>query len=141
MKIAIPTKNNQVDDHFGHCEAYSVFTINSNQEIESIEMLPSPEGCGCKSNIASVLREKGVTVLLAGNMGTAALELLNNHGIKVFRGSAGDVRKLTEAYLQGQIKDSGIGCTSHEQHHGEGSDGHVCSSNHENNNNKGYTLA
>jgi len=136
MKIAIPTKNNEVDDHFGHCEAYSVFTINNNNEIESLEMLPSPKGCGCKSDIASVLRDKGVTILLAGNMGAGALNIIQNQGIKVFRGNVGDVEKLTQAYLKGTIKDSGIGCESHEQHHGE--EGHVC--NH-NSDNKGYTLA
>lgn len=136
MKIAIPTKNNNVDDHFGHCEAYSIFTINNNQEIESVEMLPSPKGCGCKSDIASILQEKGVSVLLAGNMGAGALQIIQNHGIKVFRGNVGDVTKLAEAYLQGKIIDSGVGCASHEHHHGEGSDGHVCSHNHD-----GFTLA
>jgi len=31
MKIAVPvTKNNQIDDHFGHCEFYNVFTISEN---------------------------------------------------------------------------------------------------------------
>lgn len=138
MKIAIPTKNNEVDDHFGHCEAYSVFTINNNNEIESLEMVPSPKGCGCKSDIASVLRDKGVTILLAGNMGAGALRILQEHGIKVFRGSKGDVTKLTEAYLQGKITDSGKGCESHEHHHGEVGEGHVCNHNHDH---KGFTLA
>jgi len=128
MKIAIPTRNNMVDDHFGHCEFYTIFTVSKNQTIEQVETLPSPQGCGCKSNIASVLQQKGVTVLLAGNMGAGALHVLNNHGIKVFRGSTGDVRKLTEAYLQGTISDSGKGCESHENHHGNGGD-HVCEHN------------
>ncbi len=51
MIIALPTRNNMIDDHFGHCEAYTIFSINDEQEIESTEMLPSPQGCGCKSNI------------------------------------------------------------------------------------------
>ena len=28
MKVAIPTRNNVVDDHFGHCEYYTIFTIS-----------------------------------------------------------------------------------------------------------------
>ena len=120
MKIAIPTRGNVVDGHFGHCEAYTIFSIDENKQINGSEILPSPQGCGCKSNIASVLKEMGVTVMLAGNMGDGALNVLNSQGIKVFRGNSGDVRQLTEAYLNGQITDSGAGCASHDEH------GHVC---------------
>ena len=137
MKIAIPTKNNNVDDHFGHCEAYSIFTINDISEVEKIEIMPSPQGCGCKSNIAEVLQEKGVTILLAGNMGAGALSVLNKHNIKVFRGNTGDVEKLTQAYLQGRISDSGIGRESHEHHNDPH---HVCSHDHDDKN-KGFSLA
>ena len=123
-KIAVPTRGNAVDDHFGHCEMYTVFTIVDDKTIESSEIVPSPQGCGCKSNIASVLKEMGVTTLLAGNMGDGALNVLNRNGIQVFRGCKGDVRQVTETYLKGYILDSGEGCHSHE-HHGE--EGHVCS--------------
>jgi predicted Fe-Mo cluster-binding NifX family protein len=122
MKIAIPTRGNLVDDHFGHCEAYTVFTIDENKKIISSEILPSPQGCGCKSNIAGVLQQKGVSVMLAGNMGMGALNVLTGHGIDVYRGNSGDVRLLTEAFLQGKVGDSGIGC----QHHGEHGEEHQC---------------
>ena len=93
MKIAIPTRGTTVDDHFGHCEFYTLFTVNEAKEIVDEETLPSPQGCGCKSNIASVLKEKGVTVMLAGSMGDGALNVLSNQGIQVLRGCKGDVRK------------------------------------------------
>ena len=116
MKIAIPTRGNVVDDHFGHCEVYTVFNIDENKKIISSEILPSPQGCGCKSNIASVLQQKGVSVMLAGNMGNGALNVLNSQGIEVYRGCSGDVRQLTEVFLQGKIGDSGEGCHHHEVH-------------------------
>ena len=123
MKIAIPTRGNKVDDHFGHCETYTVFSIDENKKIISSEILPSPQGCGCKSNIASVLKEKGVSVMLAGNMGGGALNVLNSQGIDVYRGCSGDVFQVTEAFLADKIGDSGEGCKNHE-HHGEE---HQCS--------------
>lgn len=122
MKIAVPTRDNFVDSHFGHCEAYTVFTINENKQIEKAEMLPSPQGCGCKSNIAGVLREKGVSILLAGNMGGGALNVLSNHGIQVYRGCSGDVQQVVKSFLQGHVADLGVGCQHHEHH----DDGHVC---------------
>jgi len=123
MKIAIPTRGNIVDDHFGHCEAYTVFSIDENKKIISSEILLSPQGCGCKSNIAGVLKEKGVTIMLAGNMGGGALNVLTNQGIEVVRGCTGEVRQLAETFLKGNIEDSGEGCHQHEHHE----EGHQCS--------------
>jgi len=122
MKLAVPTKGNTVDSHFGHCEAYTIFSVDENKKIISSEMLPSPQGCGCKSNIAGVLKEKGVSIMLAGNMGDGALNVLNHQGITVYRGCSGDVRQVAEAFMQDQINDSGEGCHHHD-HEGEG---HVC---------------
>jgi predicted Fe-Mo cluster-binding NifX family protein len=118
MKIAIPTRGNEVDGHFGHCEAYTIFTIDANNKIGNMELLPSPQGCGCKSNIAAILKQIGVSVMLAGNMGNGALNVLMSYGIEVYRGNTGDVRLLTEAFLQGNISDSGEGCKS-QDHQGE----------------------
>ena len=115
MKIAVPTRENVVDDHFGHCAYYTLFTVDDDKNITDTETLPSPQGCGCKSNIASVLKEKGVTVMLAGSMGDGALKVLSDQGIKVFRGCKGDVRKIAEGYLKGFILDSGIGCHHHQK--------------------------
>jgi len=119
MKLAIPTRGNLVDDHFGHCEAYTVFSIDENKNIISSEMLPSPQGCGCKSNIATILQQKGVSIMLAGNMGNGALNVLNSHGIEVYRGCSGDILLLIEEFLRGQIDDSGEGCHYHGQHEEE----------------------
>ena len=117
MKVAVPTRGNVVDDHFGHCEAYTVFTIDENQKIIETEMLPSPQGCGCKSNIASALKEKGVSVMLAGNMGNGALNVLQNQNITVYRGCSGDVRQLVKNFVNGTVTDSGEGCKSHAEDH------------------------
>lgn len=114
MKIALPSRNNQIDSHFGHCEYFTVYSIGENKEIVSEETIASPEGCGCKSNIAQVLAENGVKLMLAGNMGNGAVRVLNFNGIDVVRGCAGDIKEVAQAYLAGQITDSGEGCSSHE---------------------------
>jgi predicted Fe-Mo cluster-binding NifX family protein len=122
MKVAVPTRGNEVDDHFGHCENYTIFSIGEDNKIEKSEILPSPQGCGCKSNIAGILQQMGVTVLLAGNMGEGALHVLKKHDIDVYRGNQGDARQITESFLQGKISDSGEGCHNHETQN----NGHQC---------------
>jgi predicted Fe-Mo cluster-binding NifX family protein len=114
MKIALPSRQNKVDEHFGHCEYFTVFTIDDQNTIISQEIISSPIGCGCKSNIAVTLKEMGVNRMLAGNMGQGAVNILNGVGINVMRGCSGDVRQITEAWLAGELKDSGIACQLHE---------------------------
>ena len=116
MKIALPTRQNLIDDHFGHCEYYTVFTIDDSKNIVDQEIIASPVGCGCKSNIAQTLSTMGVTILLAGNMGDGAMEVLKNSGIKVVRGCSGDVKTVALNWLTGSLTDSGDSCHEHECH-------------------------
>ena len=124
-KIALPSRDGKIDGHFGHCEFYTIVTIDENNQIVKTENMPSPQGCGCKSNIASKFQEDGVTVMLAGNMGAGALNKLSAHGIEVFRGCTGPIMDVLNAYLEGKIQDSGIGC---QHHHGNGD--HECGHHH-----------
>ena len=140
MKIALPTRGNLIDDHFGHCESFTVFTIDESDQIASKEIIPSAAGCGCKSGIAGVLKEKGVEIMLAGNMGDGALNVLQRHDIAVYRGCRGDVTEVTMSFLRGELNDSGESCGHHHgesgqddhqgeghgQHHGEGHGQHGC---------------
>jgi len=124
MKIAVPlTNENLIDSHFGHCESYGVFTISDNKEITDIKNIASPQGCGCKSNIASVLAADGVTVMLAGGIGDGAVNVLNSNGIDVVRGCSGDAVTVVKQFLSGLVSDSGSNCHEHEAHHYEG---HQC---------------
>lgn len=125
MKIAVPiNRDNQIDGHFGHCESYGVFTISEKKEIAEFKHIPSPNGCGCKSDIASVLSSDGVTIMLAGGIGGGAINVLNNSGIEVIRGCSGDATEVVKRYISGLVKDSGSSCHKHETHN---QDGHQCS--------------
>ena len=123
MKIAIPTREGRVDDHFGHCDHYTIYTVE-NKQIISREELPSPQGCGCKSGIAADLQQMGVEVMLAGSMGAGALNKLQACGIKVVRGCMGDIESVVNGYLLGFVLDSGIGCAGHGEDHECGNHSH-----------------
>lgn len=115
MKIALPSRQNHIDDHFGHCEYFTVLTVDlSTKEIVDSEIITSPAGCGCKSNIAQTLSEIGVKVMLAGNMGEGAVRVLSNAGIDVIRGCSGDIRTVALNWLAGSLSDSGDSCQEHE---------------------------
>ena len=115
MKIAVPTREGRVDDHFGHCAYYTIFDVIDGKIVGESRMA-SPEGCGCKSGIAPVLRQMGVSVMLAGNMGQGALNVLAAQRIQVVRGCSGDVHELVVAFLKGEVSDNGEACSHHDCH-------------------------
>ena len=92
MKIAVPARDGLVDEHFGHCKEFLVFSVD-NGALKPEPTLPSPEGCGCKSGVAADLARAGVTHLVAGNMGEGAVRVLAANGITVIRGASGDARQ------------------------------------------------
>ena len=115
MKIAVPTREGRVDDHFGHCAYYTIFEVTDGR-VTNVTKMASPEGCGCKSGIAPVLRQMGVTVMLAGNMGQGAKNVLGAQRIEVIRGCEGDVEELIGSYLSGKLMDNGEACDHHNCH-------------------------
>lgn len=126
MKIAVPTtRNGQVDEHFGHCEFYTVYTVE-NGKVTHKETIGSPQGCGCKSNIAYDLRQMGVSLMLAGGIGNGAINVLTSQGIEVVRGCSGSIDEVVNLYLNGELIDSGESCHHHDHHHTD----HAHSCNH-----------
>lgn len=120
MKIAVPSNKGMVDEHFGHCKEFLVFEV-SGGKLAGESVLPSGQGCGCKSNIAAELARLGVTHLVAGNMGDGAVRVLSSNGIAVIRGAAGDARAAAESLASGKMADSGAGCAGHAPDHECGS--------------------
>jgi predicted DNA-binding protein (UPF0251 family)/predicted Fe-Mo cluster-binding NifX family protein len=119
MKIAVPSRDGLVDEHFGHCKEFLIFRVEGEELVEE-QAVPSLEGCGCKSGVASILARSGVTHLVAGNMGEGAVHVLEAQGIQVVRGASGQARAAVEAFAKGEFADSGKGCAGH-------GEGHECS--------------
>ena len=93
-----------------------VYSLDEAKKITAEEKVESPEGCGCKSNIASILARMGVTTMVAGNMGQGAVNVLESHGIAVIRGASGNARAAAERFAAGALSDSGVPCAAHEGH-------------------------
>jgi len=123
MKIAVPSRDGLVDEHFGHCKEFVVFKVEGSgaqATLKAEPTIPSPEGCGCKSGVAADLARAGVTHLVAGNMGQGAVNVLGANGIAVLRGASGRAEEVALAFARGALADSGVGCAGH------GEEGHEC---------------
>lgn len=109
IRIAIPTTNKEIADHFGHCEYYTVIDIVDGI-VKNTEQLKSPQGCGCKSGIADTLREIGVQLMLSGNIGDGAFNKISQQNIAVIRGCSGKIDDAVNLFLANQLCDSNKTC-------------------------------
>lgn len=118
-KIAVPSLDGLVDEHFGHCKEFLIFKVEGDKLLSEPTIL-STEGYGCKSGIAADLARVGVSHLVAGNMGAGAVRVLGAHGITVIRGASGDATAAAQAFLNGALADSGVDCAGgYAEGHGE----------------------
>ncbi len=90
--------------HFGHCELYTLLTLEEEQikEVRVIPNVPHQQG-GCMAPV-NHLAENGVQVLIAGGMGMRPLMGFQQVGIEVYHcGSARSVGEAVTAWLRGNL--------------------------------------
>lgn len=114
MKIAVAADNNQVAQHFGHCEGFAVFTAKGGA-VTGEEFIPNP---GHRPGfLPRFLHELGVNVIIAGGMGAGAVALFGEKGIEVITGATGAAKEAVKKYLAGELQSAGSVCREHR--HGE----------------------
>ncbi|MDM8534198.1 NifB/NifX family molybdenum-iron cluster-binding protein [Clostridiaceae bacterium HSG29] len=118
MKMAIATVSNQVSGHFGHCDGFTVYTINDNKVI-SKEFLQSPTHQ--TGVLPKFLADNDVNSIVAGGMGKRAQDIFNSFNIDVIVGVSGDIDQVVETYLKSELKSTNSICDEH-QHLKEDSD-------------------
>jgi predicted Fe-Mo cluster-binding NifX family protein len=106
--IAVPTtEENTVEEHFGLCTRFAIFSAGSDGKIVSERRFDLRQATGCRSGLIPALAAEGVTHLIVGRVGEGALRVLGSHGMAVFRGATGPVRAAAEAFLRGELDDGG----------------------------------
>jgi len=121
MKIAVPvSKDNQIEAHIGNCEYYNIFTIIDNKEIKEVTRFKSPGGCGCSTDIASVLASGGVSTLIVAGIGGGSVKAFKRSGINIIAGCSGDSAEVVKLFLFGLLQDKGSSCHKHQPHKIEG---------------------
>ena len=124
MKIAATYENGNIFQHFGRTEFFKVYEVEDGKIVSS-EVIGS-DGIG-HGALAGLLAGHDIQVLICGGLGGGALNALTNAGIEVCAGASGNADEAVEAYLRGDLVDTGANCDLH--HHGEGED-HECCGGH-----------
>lgn len=115
MKVAIPTKDNHVDNHFGHCDHFSIFEMNEKNEVISQSKLVTSKECGCKSNLADELASQNVNVMLASGIGEGAIKKLKAQNIEVIAGFKCSIDEALDKYIRKDYLKNFTICTEHDE--------------------------
>lgn len=123
MRIAVTHDNGEVFQHFGHSEEFKVYEVEDGV-VKSSEVIGS-EGSG-HGALAAMLDDKAIDVLICGGIGGGAQTALEERGIELCAGASGSADEAVEAYLRGELINTGANC----DHHGEDHDcsDHDCGS-------------
>lgn len=108
--FAVPTVNGKSCQHFGHCEKFAVIEVEDNKIVSDGFIDPPPHEPGV---FPGFLASQGVTIVIAGGMGSRAQNLFAQNNIKVVIGvGEDDPKALVEKYLNEELQ-SGDNLCSH----------------------------
>ena len=74
MKIAIPMEQGGLCPHFGHCQAFAIYTVEDGKIVKEETVDPPAHEPGSHP---AFLHKLGCNVVIAGGMGVKAQELMN----------------------------------------------------------------
>lgn len=113
MKIAIASEGKLVSPHFGHCEGFQIYHVESGSIVDR-SFLPNP---GHQPGLLpQLLAEAGVSTVIAGGMGAGAIDLLETARMEVITGATGDTEATLRDFLSGRLISSGAVCHEHAHH-------------------------
>ena len=119
MKIVIPSADEKLCGHFGHCEYFTFVEINpETKEIISIEKKVPEEGISCQS--ASWIATQGANIILAGGMGGRPMAIFAQNGVKVIAGCPElEIETVVNQFLNDSLTTGENSCGG-EHHHCHG---------------------
>jgi predicted Fe-Mo cluster-binding NifX family protein len=111
MKMCITstgaTLDASVDPRFGRCQ-YFVIVDPETMEFEAIPNYSIGASSGAGIQAAQTVADKGVGVVITGNVGPNATQTLGAANIKIVTGASGTVRDAIEQYKSGGLQQTEI---------------------------------
>ena len=107
MKICVtsigPTMDASVDPRFGRCQ-YFVFVDSETMEFEAMPNTGIGASSGAGIQAAQTIADKGVDVVITGQLGPNAIETLGATNISIVTGANGTVSDAIEQYKSGRLQ-------------------------------------
>lgn len=123
MKIAVAFKNDEIFQHFGHCEQFKMYQVEDGKVVASEVVSTNGAGHGA---VAKFLSDNNVDTVICGGIGGCAKNALAHSNIKLYGGVTGNADYAVDSLLADDLNyDEDPKCSGHEHSHGE-SHSHNC---------------
>jgi predicted Fe-Mo cluster-binding NifX family protein len=110
VKICVSARENnleaQLDPRFGRCE-YFVIVDSETMQFEVVPNMAAGATGGAGIQAAQTIANKGVKVVITGNVGPNAFGALSAAGIEIVTGAPGTVREVVEKFRRGELQRTG----------------------------------
>jgi len=109
MKIAISSTDKNIEsnisDIFGRCPYFIIAEVKDNKigKIEIIKNKNIDQAGGAGISTAQLMAEKDVNVIITGNIGPRALDVLNQFDIEIYS-EEGVVKEVLQKFIDGKLK-------------------------------------
>lgn len=110
ITLAIPTTDDKLDAHFGHCKEFYFATVDMKaKKILNEVKIPAPPH---EPGLLPVwVHDRGARILIAGGLGSQAQQIFNKKGIEVIAGAPiKNVTELVSDYISGALEDNDSTC-------------------------------
>jgi predicted Fe-Mo cluster-binding NifX family protein len=121
MKIGIPSMGERgldeaVGQHFGMVPFYTLYDT----ETEQVSVIPNTSShMGGVGYPPEMLHKVGIDVLVCGGLGSRAVQMFEERGIRVFVQASGTVKDALEMYGSGRLPEASDENACREHGHGD----------------------
>ena len=117
MKIAMPTENGMIYQHFGHAHKFTIYEVEA--ELIKWKEVVSTEGSGHEA-LADFLTVHSVNVVICGNIGSGAKNALREKRMELVPGVTGNADDMIIKYLSGEkMGNPDTECSHHSHEQGK----------------------
>lgn len=108
MKVVVTAKGTDLDSgldpRFGRAENFIVVDTDTMEfELIKNDGINAMHGAGIQA--AQFVSDKGIAVLITGNVGPNAQQTLQAAGVKVYQMTGNTVKDAVEAFIDGKLKE------------------------------------
>lgn len=117
MKIVVSataqSKDSQLDRRFGRCEYFLIYDTET-KEYKAVRNNGASSGGGAGIAAASQVIDENVSVIITGNLGPNAFELIEKAGIKAYSCETLPVFRAVELFQENQLAVISMAGNSHQ---------------------------
>ena len=137
IAVAFDPESGEVFQHFGHTRYFKLYDAEGGAVVNSLVIAAPEQG---HDALAGFLAEVRANALICGGIGGGARAALEDVGVILYGGVAGQADTAVNAFLHGTLGyDPDVHCHHHDEseghacggcHHHDAGDGHACGGCH-----------